>query len=43
MKTVPLPGGEQVPALGQGTWNMGERSDRRAAEIAALRAGWNAA
>jgi diketogulonate reductase-like aldo/keto reductase len=39
MKTVTLPGGEQVPALGQGTWNMGERSDRRAAEIAALRAG----
>ena len=39
MKTVSLPGGEIVPALGQGTWMMGERSDRRTAEIAALRAG----
>ena len=36
---IVLPGGETVPALGQGTWNMGERQDRRAAEIAALRAG----
>lgn len=39
MKTVLLPDGEQVPALGQGTWMMGERRDRRAAEIAALRTG----
>ncbi|MDB5706004.1 MAG: aldo/keto reductase [Sphingomonas bacterium] len=39
MRTVTLPGGEQVPCLGQGTWLMGERSDRRAGEIAALRAG----
>ena len=39
MKTVSLPGGEIVPALGQGTWMMGERRDRRTAEIAALRAG----
>jgi diketogulonate reductase-like aldo/keto reductase len=39
MKTVMLPDGEAVPALGQGTWMMGERPDRRAAEIAALRAG----
>lgn len=39
MKTVMLPGGEKVPALGQGTWMMGERHDRRAQEIAALRAG----
>jgi diketogulonate reductase-like aldo/keto reductase len=36
---VALPGGETVPALGQGTWMMGERPDRRATEIAALRAG----
>jgi len=42
MKTVTLPGGETVPALGQGTWKMGERRDRRAAEIAALRAGIDA-
>jgi diketogulonate reductase-like aldo/keto reductase len=39
MKTTSLPGGEIVPALGQGTWMMGERRDRRTAEIAALRAG----
>jgi len=39
MKAVNFPDGEQVPALGQGTWMMGESHDRRAAEIAALRAG----
>ncbi len=39
MKTVTLPGGETVPALGQGTWNMAERPGQRAAEIAALREG----
>ncbi|WP_156681183.1 aldo/keto reductase [Sphingomonas profundi] len=39
MKTVTLPGGETVPALGQGTWMMGERHERRAAETAALRTG----
>lgn len=39
MRTVTLPGGETVPALGQGTWFMGERSDRRRAEVAALRHG----
>ncbi|WP_267379457.1 MULTISPECIES: aldo/keto reductase [unclassified Sphingomonas] len=39
MRTVSLPGGEQVPALGQGTWMMGERPDRRSDEIAALRLG----
>lgn len=38
-KTVQLPGGEAVGALGQGTWYMGERADQRAAEVAALRAG----
>ncbi len=36
---VVIVGGETVPCLGQGTWNMGERADRRADEIAALRAG----
>lgn len=41
MKTVSLPTGESVPALGQGTWMMGEREERRAAEIAALRAGFD--
>ncbi|GLR46431.1 aldo/keto reductase [Sphingomonas astaxanthinifaciens] len=39
MKTVTLPGGEQVPMLGQGTWMMGERPDRRAEEMAALELG----
>lgn len=39
MKTIALPSGERVPALGQGTWNMGDRRERRAAEIAALRLG----
>jgi diketogulonate reductase-like aldo/keto reductase len=38
--TVTLPDGTQVPALGQGTWRMGERADRRRAEIAALQAGF---
>lgn len=39
MKTVTFPNGESVPALGQGTWMMGEQRSRRHAEIAALRAG----
>ena len=39
MRTIPLPGGEAVPALGQGTWKMGEDRARRATEIAALREG----
>ncbi|EXS68986.1 aldo/keto reductase [Sphingobium sp. Ant17] len=39
MKHVTLPGGEVVPSMGQGTWKMGERAERRSDEIAALRAG----
>ncbi|GAB3626642.1 aldo/keto reductase [Pandoraea terrae] len=39
MRTVMLPDGEAVPALGQGTWMMGERAAHRAAEIATLRTG----
>ena len=39
MRAVTLPSGEQIPCLGQGTWMMGERRDRRDGEIAALRAG----
>jgi diketogulonate reductase-like aldo/keto reductase len=39
MKTIKFPDGTTVPALGQGTWMMGEASGRRADEIAALRAG----
>ncbi len=34
---VRLPDGERVPALGAGTWRMGESRIRRAAELAALR------
>jgi diketogulonate reductase-like aldo/keto reductase len=34
-----LPSGEAVPALGQGTWYMGDLPARRADEVAALRAG----
>ncbi len=39
MKTIPLPDGTAVPALGQGTWMMAEDSARRSEEIAALREG----
>jgi aldehyde reductase len=39
MRTVRLPSGEAVPALGQGTWMLGEQPAARAAEIATLRAG----
>lgn len=39
MKTIPLPTGERVPALGQGTWMMGEHPSARADEIASLRLG----
>jgi len=37
--TVTLPGGTELPAIGQGTWYMGDDPDRRAEEVAALRAG----
>src|SRR5918997_2583877 len=39
IRSVLLPTGEAVPALGQGTWTMGERAGERAAEIASLRLG----
>jgi diketogulonate reductase-like aldo/keto reductase len=39
MKTVALRSGERVPALGQGTWHMGENRAGRAEEIATLRLG----
>jgi diketogulonate reductase-like aldo/keto reductase len=39
MRTTKLPSGETVPVLGQGTWYLGEDSQRRADEIAALRLG----
>ncbi|MEK9803204.1 MAG: aldo/keto reductase [Curvibacter sp.] len=39
MKTVRLPSGERVPALGQGSWYMGEDRSARKAEVAALQLG----
>lgn len=39
MKTVLLPSGESVSAMGQGTWFMGEDTSLRAEEIASLREG----
>ena len=36
---VRLPDGTEIPALGQGTWHMGENAAAAAAETAALRAG----
>jgi diketogulonate reductase-like aldo/keto reductase len=42
MKTVALPSGENVPAFGLGTWNIGDTRAQRAEEIATLRAGLDA-
>ncbi|MDB5881173.1 MAG: putative oxidoreductase [Ramlibacter sp.] len=42
MKQVRMPSGESVPALGQGTWGMGEQAALRRQEIASLRAGLDA-
>src|SRR6266496_4575396 len=39
VKIVLLPDGERVPALGQGTWRMGENKSAHADEVAALRLG----
>ena len=39
MRTVTWPDGRQLPALGQGTWHMGEDARARPGEVAALRAG----
>lgn len=37
MKTVQLPDGTSLPALGLGTWHMGESAGARAAEVGAVR------
>jgi aldehyde reductase len=42
MKQVRMPSGETVPALGQGTWCMGEQPALRRQEIASLQAGLDA-
>jgi diketogulonate reductase-like aldo/keto reductase len=39
MRTITLPDGKRVSALGQGTWRMGESKSARATEVAALRLG----
>jgi diketogulonate reductase-like aldo/keto reductase len=39
MRVVTLPDGTEVPALGQGSWHMGERGADRAREASALRLG----
>lgn len=39
MPALRLPGGETIPVLGQGTWQMAESRARRAEEIKALQAG----
>jgi len=38
-RTVPLPDGLEVPALGQGTWHMGESARLKQQEVAALKLG----
>jgi diketogulonate reductase-like aldo/keto reductase len=37
IRAVPLPDGTSMPALGLGTWRMGEQRGSRAAEVAAIR------
>lgn len=39
MKTIQLPSGQSIPALGLGTWGMGEAIAQRQQEIAALQEG----
>ncbi|WP_405774193.1 aldo/keto reductase [Streptomyces sp. NBC_00859] len=39
VRTVTFPSGAEVPALGQGTWHMGDDRARRSGELAALRRG----
>lgn len=39
MKTIRMPGGDDVAAIGQGTWYLGDDASRRAQELAALQQG----
>jgi diketogulonate reductase-like aldo/keto reductase len=39
LRRIPLPAGETIPVLGQGTWGYAEDPRRRANEIATLRTG----
>ncbi|WP_440116918.1 aldo/keto reductase [Paenibacillus sp. QZ-Y1] len=38
-RTIQLPDGTTLPAIGQGTWYMGEKKSSRAEEVRALRSG----
>ena len=40
-RVVTLSSGETIPALGQGTWHLGENPHRRAQEVASLRLGFD--
>ena len=42
IKTITLAVGDIVPALGQGTWYLGDDPARRAQEVSALRTGMGA-
>jgi diketogulonate reductase-like aldo/keto reductase len=42
LNTITFPGGDVVPALGMGTWNMGEDPAAQATEVATLQAGIDA-
>jgi len=39
VKTVAFSGSRSIPAIGQGTWYMGEKASQRKTEVDALRAG----
>jgi diketogulonate reductase-like aldo/keto reductase len=39
IRSLPLPSGRQMPVLGQGTWDMGEKRGEFGAEVAALKLG----
>ncbi|MDT5064639.1 MAG: hypothetical protein QOK02_794, partial [Mycobacterium sp.] len=38
-RSVPLPSGEKIAAIGQGTWHFAESPGRRADEVASIRLG----
>ena len=42
IKTITLAAGDIVPALGQGTWYLGDDPAKRAQEVSALRTGMGA-
>lgn len=39
MKTIHLPDGTEIPAVGQGTWYLGEERSKRTSETQTLRWG----